>query len=81
MSATLQRLDWDGVPKKQGDTIRLTKGDRTATRELWSHQFGWELRLEAAGEMLQTQVCRSQEEALSTTEAWRAALESKGWKP
>jgi hypothetical protein len=41
--------------------------------------LGWELRLEAAGEMIQTQVCRSQEEWVRTFEQWKAAMIEKGW--
>jgi hypothetical protein len=35
----------------------LIKGKISATCELWSHQLGWELRPEAGGEFLQSQVC------------------------
>lgn len=79
MIEVLQRWVWNGTPEYMGDTIRLRKGTLEARCGLWSHQFGWELRLDAGGEMLRTQVCRSQEEVLSTTEEWRAALEEKGW--
>jgi hypothetical protein len=58
----------------------LRKGGRQAICELWSHWAGWELRLEAAGELLQTQVCRSQDEVLATGEAWKAAMIGKGWR-
>ena len=34
----------------------------TARCELWTHAFGWECRLFAGGEMLATQVCRSDHE-------------------
>lgn len=78
----LQRPIWDGKPIYLSDTFRLKKGDRTATCELWTHEFGWELRLKTgvAGELPRTQVCRSEEEVLSTTEQWKAAMVERGWR-
>jgi hypothetical protein len=70
----LQREFWSGVPRKQGDTFRLSKGTKTAECELWSHLLGWELRLMAAGEFLQSQVCRSQEEVVDTSDQWKVAM-------
>ena len=34
----------------------------------------------AQAEVVQTQVCRTQEEVLSTGEAWKAAMGEKGWQ-
>jgi hypothetical protein len=45
-----------------------------------SHQFGWELRLGAGGQLLQSHVCRSQDEVLTTAESWKAAMLEKGWQ-
>jgi hypothetical protein len=42
-------------------------------------QFGWECRLMVRGELVQAQVCRSQDEVLSTGEQWKGALIEKGW--
>jgi hypothetical protein len=75
----LQRDDWRGDARHMGDAFLLKKGSRTATCGLWSHPFGWELRLHAAGELFQTQVCRSQDDVFSTLEAWKAAMIEKGW--
>lgn len=47
--------------------------------ELWSHQFGWELHLEGAPDLLQTQVCRRQEDVIDTFEQLEEAMISKGW--
>lgn len=65
--------------RKQGETFRLTKGAKVAECELWSHQLGWELRLMAGGQFLQSQVCRTQDEVLDTSDAWKAGMAPKGW--
>lgn len=75
----LQRELWTGQPSELGDLFRLTKGRKTARCALWSHWSGWELRLEAAGETLQTHVCRSEEEVFSTAERWKKDMQGKGW--
>lgn len=76
----LQREMWTGDAKKLSDVFTMTKAGKSATCALWSHQFGWELRLTVGTEDLpRTQVCRSQEDVLSTTEQWKAAMTEKGW--
>jgi len=45
---------------------------------VFSHQFGWELRLEV-GELFRTQVCRSSDEVVTTAENWKAAMIEKSW--
>jgi hypothetical protein len=79
----LQRPEWHGEPKALGDTFRLHK-DRggqplEAACRLVTHQLGWELRLEIAGSLQRSQVCRTQEDVLDTTEQWKAAMLEKGW--
>jgi hypothetical protein len=77
----LQRSQWDGEPKEQGELFVLRKGGhRTAVCKLFRHQFGWECRLMVRGELVQSQVCRSPDEVLSTGEQWKAAMLEKGWK-
>jgi hypothetical protein len=77
----LQRDDWNGSDSiKIRDVFQLQKDQKRVVCELWRHPFGWELRLEAAGEMLQTQVCRSQKEWIETFEAWKPAMLKKGWQ-
>jgi hypothetical protein len=39
----------------------------------------WELRLEIAGSLYRSQVCRSQDEVLDKSEAWKGAMIEKGW--
>jgi hypothetical protein len=51
-----QREFWTGDPERlpDGFTLTKTKGDRTMTGtcEVWTHQFGWELRLVIEGHSL-----------------------------
>jgi hypothetical protein len=41
--------------------------------------LGWELRLTAGDEFLQSKVCKTEDEVLETGEQWKAALLEKGW--
>ena len=77
----LQRPNWHGTPIELGDLFRLQKSRREARAVLFTHQFGWEVRLliGAQLEVVQTQVCRNQEELLTTGERWRKAMIEKGW--
>ena len=45
---------------------------------LYTHQFGWELRLEV-GQLFRTQVCRSDREIEDVSVAWKEAMIEKGW--
>jgi len=77
----LQRPDWHGSPIELGELFILKKNGREATCKLRSHQFGWELLLFVGQqlEVVQTQVCRTQDEVLTTGEQWKAAMMEKGW--
>ena len=46
---------------------------------LYTHQLGWECRVDGAGVLL-TQVCRSDQEIEEVSAAWREALLEKGWR-
>jgi hypothetical protein len=47
MSMTIpQRENWNGHPVELGIAWTLKKRDHVAQCVLFSHQFGWELRLE-----------------------------------
>jgi hypothetical protein len=75
----LQRPDWTGEPVRLGSMWTLAKGRRTAVCELWTHQLGWELKLASGATLLQSQVCRTQDDVLDAHEAWKVAMRSKGW--
>ena len=74
--------NWHGTPLELGDLFRLTKNRREARAALFTHQLGWEVRLiiGSQSEVVLTQVCRGQEEALTTGEQWRAGEVEKGWE-
>ena len=58
----------------------LTKAGKSAVCTVWSHQFGFELRLAIDGDDLpRTQTCPSTEDLVRVQEEWRGALEAKGW--
>ena len=78
----LQRPDWHGTPREVGELFVLHKNRRTAKAIIVTHQLGWEVRLliGAQAEVVQTQVCRTQDEVSATGEQWKAAMAEKGWK-
>lgn len=75
----LQRASWNGEPKELGELFVLRKTGREALCKLMSHQFGWECRLYIGNqsEIVQTNLCRTEDEVLMTGEKWRAALRHK----
>lgn len=85
MVDVFQRRDWEGKPYPLGDIFRLHKDisgrSVDAICRLVPHPLGWELRLEMAGALQRSQVCRSQEEIFDTSDQWKAALLEKGWAP
>jgi hypothetical protein len=80
----LQRSEWDGEPKNLGETFRVHKqkcGQQIeAACRLVTHALGWELRLEVVGSLQRSEVCRTQDEVLDTSEQWKAAMIEKGWR-
>ena len=64
-----------------GDLFYFHKNRREARAALLTHQLGWEVRLLVGSqlEVVQTQVCRDQEEVLRTGEQWKQAMIEKGW--
>ncbi len=78
-----RRQDRGGEPYKAGDLFRLHRQKcgqpLEAVCALLTHELGWELRLELAGSLQRSQVCRTQDEALDTSEGWKAAMIDKGW--
>jgi hypothetical protein len=81
MTEVLRRDDWDGRLRQLGDWFVLAKGKRRARCAIQTHPLGWELRLlvEPGDELLQSEVCRTQEKVFATGDAWKEALLSKGW--
>ena len=67
-------------PSKQRELFVLQRNQRRAVCELWTHQLGWELRIVTPYQTLMTQVCGSEQEALATSESWKAAMIAKAWR-
>jgi hypothetical protein len=45
-----------------------------------THQFGHELRLEVKGNLVESNVCRTDDDVISQQQRWRRALQLKGWR-
>jgi len=75
-----QRATWDGTPREVAVWWTLHKGQPRAICRMLAHVFGHELRLEVKKQLVESQVCKTDEEVLSCEERWRAGLEAKGWK-
>ena len=77
---TLQRAFWNGQPETLRELFALSKpnGIRAACT-LWSHMFGWELRLEVNGTIVRTQVEREFATIERTSDEWRTAMLHEGW--
>lgn len=73
-----QREDWDGEPQQLSPAWTLHKGGKATQCTVSSHQFGWELRLMAGTELLQSHVARSHEELVNVCMSWRAAMLEMG---
>ena len=58
MNSTPQREFWNGQPVQLQTLWTLSKRGRQAQLMLYTHQLGWELRVES-GDLLMTQVCKS----------------------
>ena len=80
MNTTTLRAVWNGRPVELREAWTLRKRNHVAVCRLWTHEFGWELRLEVV-ELFRTHVCRSTEEIVGTEEVWKAAMIEKGWSP
>ena len=81
MDNLLPRFAWDGHQRERAVwwTLRRGSGPQRAICRMLTHPLGHELRLELRGKLVASEVCRSDETVLSTQEAWRGALEAKGW--
>lgn len=79
MNTTPQRDSWDHTPRELQTVWTLTKKDRAASLVLYTHQLGWELRIES-GDLLMTQVCKSDRDIEDVSAAWREAMIEKGWE-
>jgi len=80
-----KREFWNNAePERLPDQWRMTKakGDPTMTAvcEVWTHEMGWELRLQVDGQgLLMSSLTRSGAEMLTRVEEWHRAMLEKGW--
>jgi len=63
-----------------GDMWKLTKNGKTLTVEVRTHPLGWELRALIGLEMQRTQVCKTEADVRTTSDAWRGEAAAKGWE-
>ena len=79
--SVLQRPFWNADPEELRELFALSKSDRAQARcALWSHQFGWELRLTVNGSLIRSQVSRDYAEVLTAAEEWQRATREEGWR-
>ena len=74
----LQRANWDGESKDLGNVFLFHKvrcdQPIEATCHLATQVLGWELRLEISDALQRSQLCRTEDDVLNTSEQWRAAM-------
>ena len=78
MNLTPQRDAWNHTPRELETVWALTKGNRPARLVIYTHPLGWEAKVES-GDLLLTQVCRSDREIEAVAAGWRDAMLAKGW--
>jgi hypothetical protein len=71
---------WNGEPRDLGDVFVVTKESWTAHCRVITHPVGWECRLVVERELVQSKVCRTEDEVSSTCYGWKAALLEKDWR-
>jgi hypothetical protein len=76
----LTRYDPQRGPKSLGHMWTATKDAVDLTCVLFTHQEGWELRLEGFEGIARSTVCATADDVLTTAEAWRTEAEAKGWR-
>jgi hypothetical protein len=85
MASTMPRRGAEtGDPLSEGELFRLHNGrcgrQLQATCELWTHRFGWELRLIVSdGRLARSELCRSRDAVRQVSETWKAAMVERGW--
>lgn len=77
-----QRYAYDGVARELAVwwTLRREGRPGEAVCRMVTHIFGHELRLEVRAQLVESQLCRTDEEVLACQARWRAGLEAKGWR-
>ena len=76
---TLQPYDDYRKVQILGDMWTASKGDKALRVQLRTHPMGWELRAFVGLDMHRSQVCKAEDEVLSTSDNWKAEAVTKGW--
>ena len=76
---SFNRPEWRGTPERIFEFWKLTKDARVAVCTLWDHPLGAEVRCDVDGEMRRTKASRDLGDLLDASDAWKAALQEKGW--
>ncbi len=74
----LRRYDFYQGPQNIGELWTLERDALTMRCAVSTHRLGWELRL-TAGTFNRSQVCKTENEVLSVSDAWAAEARLKGW--
>ena len=75
----LQRYNYYLGPRALADVWTLRRGALIMRCGLTTHSLGWELRLTSGQNFLRSQVCKSEAEVFSVSDAWAVEAKSKGW--
>jgi hypothetical protein len=75
----LKRYDYYAGPRNLGDLWALTREKLTLRCALSTHRLGWELRLTSGASFSRSQVCKSEAEVSTVSEAWQDEARKKGW--
>lgn len=80
----LQVPGWNGAPAAVGELFHLHRvrcgQPVAAVCYLFTHQLGWELRLEIAGSLQRSEVCRTHDAVLDTSQSWVGSMTEHGWR-
>lgn len=78
--ATPQRTFWNGAPEELREAFTLTKPSGVRARcAIWTHMFGWEIRLDVKGAIVRTQVTRDPAAVNCMCDEWRSGMVAEGW--
>jgi hypothetical protein len=64
--------------QQMGEMFVASRATLRLQSALSTHPLGWELRLETAGQLVRSQVCKHEADVFKTAGTWKAEAESKG---
>jgi hypothetical protein len=75
----LRRYDHYRGPEKLPDLWTLKRDQLTLRCTLSTHRLGWEVRVLTGTTTHRQQVCRSETEVQTVSEAWQSQARLQGW--